>query len=114
MDVQGFRAEFPALERLVWLNTATIAPGARPVLEAMRAALGEWEDGSASWQSWEADAYATRERFARLIGARAEDVALMTYLAEAAATVAGSLPPGRVVVGEREFRSNLFPWLALR
>jgi selenocysteine lyase/cysteine desulfurase len=114
VDLSGFRDQFPSLKRLVWLNTATIAPGARPVLEAMRHGLEEWEEGTASWQAWEADAYATRDLFARLIGGRAEDVALMTFLAEAAATVAASLPRGRVVVGEREFRSNLFPWLALR
>lgn len=114
MDVRRFRTEFPALERMVWLNTATLAPAARAVLEAMRSALREWEEGSASWQSWEAEAYATRDLFARLIGARSEDVSLMTYVAEAAATVAASLPRGRVLVGEREFRSNLFPWLALR
>jgi selenocysteine lyase/cysteine desulfurase len=113
VDVADFRKQFPALERLVWLNTPTVAPGARPVLEAFRGALDEWEDGSLSWQRWEADAYATRPMFARLIGAREEDVALFTYVAEAAATVAASLPQGRVVVGEREFQSNLFPWLAL-
>jgi selenocysteine lyase/cysteine desulfurase len=114
MDARTLRSEFPALERLVWLNTATLAPAARPVMEAMRTALREWDEGSVSWQGWEAEAYATRDLFAGLIGARAEDVALMTYVAEAAATVAASIPRGRVVVGEREFRSNLFPWLALR
>jgi selenocysteine lyase/cysteine desulfurase len=113
VDLPQFRKQFPALERLVWLNTPTVAPGARPVLEALRGALDEWEEGTLSWQGWEAEAYATRPLFARLIGAREEEVALYTYVAEAAATVAASLPQGRVVVGEREFQSNLFPWLAL-
>jgi selenocysteine lyase/cysteine desulfurase len=113
VDLAEFRKQFPALERLVWLNTPTVAPGARPVVGAFRRALDEWEEGSLSWQGWEADAYATRALFARLIGAREEDVALFTFVAEAAATVAASLPRGRVVVGEREFQSNLFPWLAL-
>jgi selenocysteine lyase/cysteine desulfurase len=48
-----------------------------------------------------------------MIGGRSEGVAVVSSLAEAAATVAASLRPGRIVVGEREFRSNLFPWLAL-
>jgi selenocysteine lyase/cysteine desulfurase len=113
VDLSEFRKQFPALDRLAWLNTPTVAPGARPVLDAFHRALDEWEEGSLSWQAWEAEAYATRPLFARLIGAREEDVALMTYLAEAAATVAASLPRGRVVVGAREFQSNLFPWLAL-
>jgi selenocysteine lyase/cysteine desulfurase len=113
VDLSEFRKQFPALERLTWLNTPTVAPGARPVLEAFHRALAEWEDGSVSWQGWESEAHATRPLFARMIGAHQEDVALLTFLAEGAATVAASLPRGRVVVGEREFQSNLFPWLAL-
>ena len=113
-DLVAFRDQFPALQRVTYLNNATAAPGAIPVLEALRRVEGEWEAGEFSWQAWEAEGEATRELFARLLGGRAQDVALLPTLAEAAATVAGSLPPGRVVVGEREFTSNLFPWLALR
>ncbi|HYH28612.1 MAG TPA: aminotransferase class V-fold PLP-dependent enzyme, partial [Actinomycetota bacterium] len=40
-------------------------------------------------------------------------VALMSAVSEAASTVAASLPNGRIVVGSREFHSNLFPWMNL-
>jgi selenocysteine lyase/cysteine desulfurase len=112
-DFAGFRSVFPALNRLVWLNTPTSPPAARPVLDALSQAERQWEDGSFSWEAWEDEAHATRALFARLIGAVEDEVALVSSLAEAAATVARSLPVGRVVVGEREFRSNLFPWLML-
>lgn len=110
----AFRALFPALDRLVYLNTATVAPAASPVLDALRRVEREWESGEFSWQAWEREAHATRALFARLIGAKEEQIALRSSLSECAATVARSLPDGRVVVGAREFRSNLFPWLALR
>ncbi len=114
-DLAAFRAEFPALRRLVYLNTATVAPAARSVSAALRTVGREWEQGTFDWQRWEAQAHATREFFARLIGAAPGSVALVSSVSEAAATVARSLrPPGRVVVGAREFRSNLFPWLASR
>lgn len=112
--LSGFRALFPALERWVWLNTPTVPPAARPVLDALHRAEAQWEAGEFSWQGWEAEAEATREQFGRLIGAAPGTVALAAFVAETAATVAASLPPGKVVVGEREFRSNLAPWLALR
>ncbi|HEV8572113.1 MAG TPA: aminotransferase class V-fold PLP-dependent enzyme [Actinomycetota bacterium] len=112
--LSAFRTLFPALERWVWLNTPTVPPAARPVLEALRRVEDEWEAGDFSWQAWEAEAYATRDQFARLVGAADGTVALESSMAECAATVAASLPPGKVVVGEREFRSNLAPWLALR
>ncbi len=114
LDLASFRAQFPALERFVWLNTPTVPPAARPVLEALRRVEKEWEDGNFVWERWEAEADATRTLFARLIGADAGSIALVPSVAEAAATVAHSLPRGRIVVGEREFQSNLFPWLALQ
>ncbi len=113
-DFGAFRSLFPALERFVWLNTATVAPGARPVLDALARAEREWEEGRFDWQAWEAEADATRSLFGRLIGAGPSDIALVHSVSEAAATVARSLAGGRVVVGAREFRSNLFPWLQLR
>lgn len=75
----------------------------------------EWASGLFDWQAWEGEADATRPLFARLIDAQPSSIALLGSVSEAAATVARSLrPPGRIVVGAREFRSNLAPWLALR
>jgi selenocysteine lyase/cysteine desulfurase len=108
------RSLFPALERWVWLDSATTSPGARPVVDAVAGALRDWEEGTHSWRRWEDDGELARDLFARLVGAPAASIALMPSLAAAAATVAASLPPGRVVVGAEEFRSNLFPWQALR
>lgn len=114
MNPTELRSLFPALERVVYLNTPTASPGARPVLEALRRVEAEWERGEFSWQGWEGEADATRGLFAGLVGGMAEHVSLVSSVAEAASTVAASLPSGRVVVGAREFQSNLFPWLALR
>jgi selenocysteine lyase/cysteine desulfurase len=114
MDLAEFRDPFPALERYAWLNTPTVPPGNIPTLEALRRVIGEWERGEFSWQAWEREAHATRDRFAELVGARPAEIALIHAMVEGAATVAASLPRGKVVVGAWEFRSNLFPWLALR
>ncbi|GIW08261.1 MAG: aminotransferase class V [Dehalococcoidia bacterium] len=112
-ELRSFRAAFPALEQTVYLNTASAAPGAAPVVETLRRALEEWESGAFSSRSWDAAGLETRALYARLINAPASSVALIGSVSEGAATIAASLPAGRIVVGEREFRSNLFPWLAL-
>src|SRR5262245_34636924 len=109
----SLRSSFPSLAGVTYLNNPTSAPGAAPVLEAVRRAEDAWASGRFDWQRWEADAEATRPLFARLVGGAPDEVALLSSFAEAAATVAASLSPGRIVVGAREFRSNLFPWLAL-
>jgi selenocysteine lyase/cysteine desulfurase len=114
MKLDELRGLFPALERVTYLNSATTSPASVPVLEALRRVQDEWASGEFSWQGWEAEAEETRELFGRLVGGRGEHVALLGSVAEAAATVGQSLqPPGRIVVGAREFQSNLLPWLAL-
>lgn len=116
-DPHAFRGHFPALKTYAWLNTAGSCPGALPVLRAMREALDGWERGDFNALSWFEDGEESRRLFARLIGAPEAAIALLPTMAAGAATVAASLPAGagrRIVVGEREFRSNLFPWMALR
>jgi selenocysteine lyase/cysteine desulfurase len=118
----AFRAQFPALERVAWLSTAGVAPGARGVLDAVARAHEAWENGTFDWRAWEADADVARGRFAARIGAPPASIALVSTLADAAATVAHAVARHataaharpRVVVPATEFRSNLFPWLALR
>lgn len=112
-DLAAFRALFPALAHTHWLATPGVPPAARPIADAVRHAVDAWEDGSFSWLGWEAEADETRALFARLVGVEPSTVALATTLSEAAALVASSVRGGRVVVHEREFRSNLYPWLAL-
>lgn len=113
-SLEGLRHCIPLLERLAWLDTPAAPPAATPILSALRRALDQWESGAFDWLAWEQEAYATRGSFARLIGAEPETVALTSSLSEAAAIVAHSVERGPVVVTEREFRSNLYPWLALR
>ncbi len=113
MRFDAFRKIFPALAHLTWLASPSGAPAATPVVEALRTALSDWTEGEGSWASRDVAAQTTRQQFADLVGGSVHDVALLQSVAQAASTVAASLPPGsRVIVGASEYRSNLFPWLA--
>jgi selenocysteine lyase/cysteine desulfurase len=107
-----FRRLFPACERYVWLDTPACPPAARPVADALGAAIAGWRDGDFSWAEWDAAREDCRALFARLIGVEDADVALIGSAGEAAATVARSMPPGDVVISNLEYRSNLFPFAA--
>lgn len=118
MTAARFRAQFPALAEHAWLATPGVAPGCSPVVAAVERACVSWRDGSFDWMTWEADAEAARTLFARRMGAPAVSIALVATLADAAATVAANLAAmrprrGTVVLGAREFRSALMPWMAL-
>jgi selenocysteine lyase/cysteine desulfurase len=114
MTPDAFRLRFPALEHTVWLDTPAAAPGADPVVDAVTEAVEVWRSGERHWSTWwEETRQECRSLIAAYLGVPDSCVALMGSFAEAAATVAACLPPGRVVVGAEEYRSNLFPWLAL-
>jgi selenocysteine lyase/cysteine desulfurase len=101
-----------SLER-PYLNTASYGLPPAPAFAALQEALGEWREGRTSWEGWTESVARARESFARLVGARPEDVAAGATVSEFVGLVAASLPDGaEVLVPDIEFTSNLFPWLA--
>lgn len=113
MELDTFRQQFPITERLSWLATPSCAPPATPVLDAARAELDDWAAGDADWTERDRHAESCRRRFAELLTRPSDQVALVPSTAEAAATIARSVPAdGRIVIGELEYRSNVYPWLA--
>jgi selenocysteine lyase/cysteine desulfurase len=108
-------SEFDGTRTAGYLDTATYGLPPRSTLAALERALAgwrEWED----WMCWEEDGEACRALFARVLGARAQDVALLPALSVASGIVAASLPaaPGdNVVCYEDDFQSALFPWISL-
>jgi selenocysteine lyase/cysteine desulfurase len=113
LNSRDFRARFPSLRDTVWLDTPGAPPAAQPVHQALDAALTQWREGDFAWLDWDAAAGRARALFAGYLGVPDTTVATMASVAEAAATVAASLPAGRIVVPAAEFRSNLLPWQAL-
>ncbi|MGH3010479.1 MAG: aminotransferase class V-fold PLP-dependent enzyme [Gaiellaceae bacterium] len=98
-----------------YLDSATYGLPPRSTLAALEEALAGWRTGR-RWRDWEEDGEDCRSLFARLVRARAEDVALVTTTSSAAGLVAASLPAGpgsNVVLYERDFTSAMLPWLAL-
>ena len=98
-----------------YLDTASYGLPPRSAVAATERALADWQQ-RVEWERWEEDGERCRELFAALVGARPLDIALVPAVSVAAGLVAASLPAARgdnVVVYEREFTSNLFPWLAL-
>jgi len=98
-----------------YLDTGTYGLPPRSTLWALEQALVGWRTRQ-RWRDWEEDAEACRELFARLVGARPEDVALISAVSAGAGIVAASLPAGpgdNVVLYERDFMSVVLPWRGL-
>ena len=117
MDLAALRSLFPALERVVYLNTATMALGSLPVRRAYEHALARWTAGEFAWQEAERAADEARALFARIVGADPDEIALVPSVSTAAGIVAAQLPPAQpgenVLVGDIEYCSNSYPWQLL-
>jgi selenocysteine lyase/cysteine desulfurase len=110
---EEFRLLFPALRDWAWLDTPGSPPAARPVFDALSSTLRDWLEGRFRWLDWDAALAESRGLFAGLAGVDEATVSAHSSAAEAVATVARSLPPGSIIVPDGEYRSVLFPLLAL-
>jgi selenocysteine lyase/cysteine desulfurase len=109
------RALVPAGRESAYLDTATYGPAAEPTVAAIRGFAESWSRGTTRFEVWESAGEDCRRLFAQLLNTSPEDIAAQPFVSTAAGTIAAQLEPGdRVVVNEREFASNLWPWLLQR
>jgi cysteine desulfurase / selenocysteine lyase len=113
----AWREEFPSCLNAVHMNHAGISPIPRRVAAAMQAFAEEAliiDDGISA--RWEVRAEEVRGAFARLIGARAEEIAFVRNTSEGLSLVANGLdwsPGDNVVLIADEYPANVYPWLGL-
>jgi len=116
-DVREARSRFPATERLAYFNTAAVGLASRTMVDALHRFVDEWAEVGLDYARGEAAGERARASVATLMGAAPADVALIASVSAAAGLVAaqfGPAAPGRnVVIGEREYSSNHFPWRLL-
>ncbi|HLJ81213.1 MAG TPA: aminotransferase class V-fold PLP-dependent enzyme [Ktedonobacterales bacterium] len=115
-DLATYRAEFPILERKVYLNSCSLGPLSRRSMEAMTRFQEMWNEyGAQAWYSiWMGELAALREKFARLIGARPHEIALATNVSAALSEIATGLDLGdrsRVVMADMDFPTLAYQWL---
>ncbi len=112
---EWLRSQFSVVRRWAYFDHAAVAPipdGARQAIERYARELSE--SGDVSWPRW-ASVGRTEARLsaARLIGADADEIALIPNTTFGINVVAEGFPwrPGdNVVVPSNEFPSNLLPW----
>jgi cysteine desulfurase/selenocysteine lyase len=109
--------EFPHVGRAPYLNAASMGPlpeRARAAVEAYNRRRSDIH--SMRGADFEPVLARTRRAAARLIGADEDEIALLPNTSHGLNLAALSLPlePGRrVLVSDREFPANVYPWLAM-
>jgi len=110
----GDRSLFPTLQPFAYCNHAAVSPVSAPVARAVERVLADYaREGMGAFFPWLAQRDELRSRLARLIGARASDIALMPSTTRGISDVALSLPwrsGDRVLLFHGEFPTNVTPW----
>lgn len=109
MDFGRVRQHFPALRNHTYLNTAGIGVTPQPVTEEIQRLFGQWSTHGATTpvfrKETEALVVATRERAARLFGAKVEELAFTGRVAESLHIVTDGLewrPGDEVITSDEE------------
>ncbi len=115
MDWTAWRDEFPVFEHCRYLNTCSLGALSRRVRAAQTRFLDEWErSGATAWYStWMGELDSLRARFAKLIGAEKEEIALAPSVSVALSSIASSLDyraRPKVVLSELDFPTVAYQW----
>ncbi len=112
IDWRAVRAEFPALERWTFLNTATYGQLPRRAVDAMAGHLARRDEFACSdFLSWFDDADDLRASLARLIHCSANDIAFVPNAATALGTLLNGIdwrPGDRIITLANEFPNNIY------
>ncbi|TDD03165.1 aminotransferase class V-fold PLP-dependent enzyme [Nonomuraea deserti] len=117
LNATQFRAEFPSLTDSVHLASCSQGALSSRLSYALQEIGHTLRDRGAPWEVWMAEVGRARQRFARLIGAEPDEVAVLSCASEAAFQAASSLDWSRrpgLVTNDLEFPSIAHVWLAQR
>ncbi len=113
-----FRSQMPIAQTWAYFDHAAVAPLSSPAQDAVL----EWcqqacRQGDVAWPHWADRVEAIRGLVARLINARAEEIAFVHNTTAGISLVAEGLawqPGDNLVTLDNEFPSNVYPWMNLR
>ncbi len=107
---EGVRGQFPGAQG--YLDTASLGLPPRVAVEAITAALSEWQAGTATASGYDRFVEEARESFATMVGVPSAQVAAGAQVSALVAMAVTALEAGaRVLVPEGEFTSVVFPFL---
>ncbi|HSE84545.1 MAG TPA: aminotransferase class V-fold PLP-dependent enzyme [Thermodesulfobacteriota bacterium] len=115
--LESYRDEFPVTDKYIYLDHAGIAPVSNRVKRAVEDFLKDVaEAGALNYGSWMERVNRIRERCGELVGADAEEIAFVKNTSHGLSVIAEGLDwreGDNLIICEKEFPSNVYPWLNL-
>ncbi len=117
-SIEYYRKEFPVTKNYIYLDHAGVAPISLRVKSTVERFLKEAsEAGIFKYQDWMDRVSAVRTNCAKLVGGEAEEIAFVKNTSHGLSIIAEGLDwkeGDNLIFFEREFPSNVYPWLNLR
>jgi len=115
---EQYRREFPVTKNYIYLDHAGITPLSLRVKTAIETFLEESTEGAAfHYPRWAQRAVEVRKVCAQLVNSRAEEIAFIRSTSHGLSLVAEGMDwqsGDNVLFFERDFPSNIFPWINLK
>ena len=115
---ETIRSLFPVTEKYIYMNHAAVSPLSTRVRDAMAGIIDDvMRHGTANYDDWYRTYELARSAAARLVNARAHEIAFMQNTSAAISAVANGLDlraGDNVVTCDAEFPANVYPWMRLR
>lgn len=115
-DLAGVRSRFPVFQKKIYLNSCSQGALSDAVEKSLVAQLRSWNEEGSPWDCWVEKYEAARASFAKFIGARPEEVAIISCASAGISAIASALDfkarRRKVVMGEFEFPTMGQIWLA--
>lgn len=111
-----FRSHFPLLTQRTYVNSCSQGALSTDVHAAIQQFLDSWNREGSPWEAWIGEVERLRSRFAALIGAASDEVAVLPSASIGINAIASALmfdgPRRQVVMGRFEFPTMAQIWLA--
>lgn len=116
--LESYRQEFPVIQRYIYLDHSGVAPMSLRIKSAIERFLAESAEGGAfHYPKWAQRISEIRNTCARLINAGPDEIAFVKSTSHGLSIVAEGLdwkPGDNVLIYEKEFPSNIYPWQNLK
>ena len=116
-EIESVRSQFPIFHHKIYVNNCSQGALSGAVEAGLQEYAASWHQQGSPWELWTEQYEAVRASFARMIGAKPGEVAVVTSASAGINSVASALcftQRKNVVMGEFEFPTMGHVWLAQR
>jgi kynureninase len=115
-ELEAYRAEFPILQRKTYLNSCSLGALSARSMDNLSRFVENWNEfGAHAWYKlWLGEIAVVKEKFARVIGAKPNEVAIAPSVSAAVSEITSALDFGKrkkVVMADMDFPTLTYQWL---